>query len=323
MPAQSIKKANPILVILAFAVVYVVWGSTYFFIQKALAGFPPFILGSFRFLVAGVLLMGWCIFKGEKIFDKKSVKYAAISGLLMLGVGNGLVIWVEQSIPSGLVAIMVSSAAIWFVILDRPKWGENLSNKSTVAGLVIGFIGVILLFAEQLFQTLAQNQSSTQIIGIILLLIAPIGWAAGSLYSKHTSSGNKISVSVNTAWQMLAAGCAFIPGGLITGEFKNFNWQTIPTEAWLSVGYLIIFGSIAAFSAYVWLLTVRPATQVSTYAYVNPVVAVLLSVAFTQERVTIIQIIGLVVILASVLLINLVKYRKESQQKQAVPTQNS
>lgn len=322
MPAQSIKKANPILVIIAFAIVYVVWGSTYFFIQKALAGFPPFILGSFRFLVAGVLLMGWCIFKGEKIFDKKSVKHAAISGLLMLGVGNGLVIWVEQSIASGLVAIMVSSAAIWFVILDKPKWAENLSNKSTVAGLIIGFIGVILLFAEQLFQTLTQNQSGTQIIGIILLLIAPIGWAAGSLFAKHTSD-NKISVSVNTAWQMLAAGFAFIPGGIITAEFKTFNWETIPTEAWLSVGYLIIFGSIAAFSAYVWLLTVRPATQVSTYAYVNPVVAVLLSVAFTQERVTLIQIIGLVVILASVLLINLVKYRKESQQKQAALTQNS
>lgn len=322
MPIQAVKKANPILVILAFAIVYVVWGSTYFFIQKALAGFPPFILGSFRFLVAGVLLMGWCIFKGEKIFDQKRVKHAAISGLLMLGVGNGLVIWVEQFIPSGLVAIMVSSAAIWFVILDKPKWAENLSNKSTVAGLIIGFIGVIFLFAEQVFQTLAQNQSASQIIGIILLLIAPIGWAAGSLYSKHTSD-NKISVSVNTAWQMLAAGLAFIPGGLITAEFKGFNWETIPTEAWLSVGYLIIFGSIAAFSAYVWLLTVRPATQVSTYAYVNPVVAVLLSVIFTQERVTFIQIIGLVVILASVLLINLVKYRKESQEKKATLIRNS
>lgn len=321
MSVQTVKKANPILVILAFATVYVVWGSTYFFIQKALAGFPPFILGSFRFLVAGVLLMSWCIFKGEKIFDKNSVKHAAIGGLLMLGVGNGLVIWVEQSIPSGLVAILVSSAAFWFVILDKPKWGENLSNKSTVAGLIIGFIGVILLFAEQLFQTLTQNQSNTQIIGIILLLLAPIGWAAGSLYSKHTSD-NKISVSVNTAWQMLAAGFAFIPGGLITGEFKSFNWQTIPTEAWLSVGYLIIFGSIAAFSAYVWLLTVRSATQVSTYAYVNPVVAVLLSVVFTAERVTFIQIIGLVVILASVLLINLVKYRKESQQKAALIRNN-
>lgn len=302
------------MVILAFAVVYIVWGSTYFFIQKALAGFPPFILGAFRFLVAGILLITWCSLKGEKIFDKKSIRHAAIGGVLMLGVGNGLVIWVEQFIPSGLVAILVSSAAMWFVILDRPKWGENLRNKSTVLGLIIGFIGVILLFAEQMIQTLNAGQSTAQITGIILLLLAPIGWAAGSLYSKYNSD-NAVSVSVSTSWQMLAAGIAFIPGTIITSEFKNFNWHHISADAWLSVGYLIIFGSIAAFSAYVWLLTVRPATQVSTYAYVNPVVAVLLSVLFTSERVTFIQIIGLIVILASVLLINLAKYKREREER--------
>ncbi|TCC91006.1 EamA family transporter [Pedobacter hiemivivus] len=303
------KKAAPLMVILAFAIVYVVWGSTYFFIQKALAGFPPFILGAFRFLAAGFLLITWCAIKGEKIFDKKSIRHAAIGGILMLGVGNGLVIWVEQFTPSGLVAILVSSAAMWFVILDKPKWKENLKSTSTVAGLIIGFIGVILLFAEQMMQTMNSTEKGTQILGIILLLLAPIGWAAGSLYSKYNSD-NKVSVSVSTSWQMLAAGLAFIPGMLITAEIKDFNWQNVSTDAWLSIGYLIIFGSILAFSAYVWLLTVRPATQVSTYAYVNPVVAVLLSILFTSESVTLIQIIGLLVILGSVLLINLAKYRK-------------
>lgn len=298
------------MVILAFAIVYVVWGSTYFFIQKALAGFPPFILGAFRFLAAGFLLITWCAIKGEKIFDKKSIRHAAIGGILMLGVGNGLVIWVEQFTPSGLVAILVSSAAMWFVILDKPKWKENLKSTSTVAGLIIGFIGVILLFAEQMMQTMNSTENGTRILGIILLLLAPIGWAAGSLYSKYNSD-NKVSVSVSTSWQMLAAGLAFIPGMLITAEIKDFNLQNVSADAWLSVGYLIIFGSILAFSAYVWLLTVRPATQVSTYAYVNPVVAVLLSVLFTNESVTLIQIIGLLVILGSVLLINLAKYRKK------------
>jgi drug/metabolite transporter (DMT)-like permease len=304
------KKAAPLMVILAFAIVYVVWGSPYFFIQKALAGFPPFILGAFRFLAAGFLLITWCAIKGEKIFDKTSIKHAAIGGILMLGVGNGLVIWVEQFTPSGLVAILVSSAAMWFVILDKPKWKENLKSTSTVAGLIIGFIGVILLFAEQMMQTMNSTENGTRILGIILLLLAPIGWAAGSLYSKYNSD-NKVSVSVSTSWQMLAAGLAFIPGMLITAEIKDFNLQNVSTDAWLSVGYLIIFGSILAFSAYVWLLTVRPATQVSTYAYVNPVVAVLLSILFTNESVTLIQIIGLFVILGSVLLINLAKYRKK------------
>ena len=316
IPVHLNKKASPLMVILAFAVVYIVWGSTYFFIQKALAGFPPFILGAFRFLLAGFLLIVFCAIKGEKIFDRKSIKHAAIAGILMLGVGNGLVIWVEQFIPSGLVAILVSSAAMWFVILDKPKWKENLKSASTVSGLVIGFIGVILLFAEQMMHTLNDTQNNMQLVGIFLLLLAPIGWAAGSLYSKYNSD-NKLSVSVNTSWQMLAAGAAFLPGTIIASEFKTFDWHNVSADAWLSVGYLVIFGSIAAFSAYVWLLSVRPATQVSTYAYVNPVVAVLLSVLFTTERITFIQIIGLVVILGSVLLINLAKYRKENKEKRA------
>lgn len=300
---------SPLLVYLAFAIVYIVWGSTYFFIHKALSGFPPFILGTFRFTTAGLLLLAWCKFNGEDIFNRKNIKHAAISGILMLGVATGIVIWVEQFIPSGLVAIMAASAAIWFVILDKSKWGENLRSKSTVLGLIIGFIGVILLFGEQLINVLNTNQTNMEILGMVLLVLGPISWAGGSLYSKYHSSPNS-SVSVNTSWQMIAAGIAFLPGSLLTSEYHNFKLKEIPTEAWLSFIYLIIFGSIIAFSAYVWLLKVRPATQVSTYAYVNPVVAILLSLCFTNDKVTFIQIIGLIVILGSVLLINLAKYKQ-------------
>jgi len=302
------KTASPVMVYLAFAIVYIVWGSTYFFIQKALAGFPPFILGAFRFSVAGVLMLGWCKIKGEKIFNLKTIKIATVSGVLMLGLGNGIVIWVEQFIPSGLVAIMVASAAIWFVILDKPKWKENLSNKYIISGLIIGFLGVVLLFSDQIFQAVNRPQSNLQIIGMVLLILGPIAWAGGSLYSKyHPTTGS--SVSVNTGWQMLMASIAFLPGGFLKSEFKLLDWGSIPLDAWLSIGYLILFGSIAAFSAYVWLLKVRPATQVSTYAYVNPVVAVLLSLTFTNELIGLTQIIGLVIILGSVLLINLPKYK--------------
>lgn len=289
----NVKQPAPLLLVyLAFAIVYVVWGSTYFFIQKALHGFPPFILGTFRFIVAGVLLLGWCKLNGLRLFDRKLIKTAAISGILMLGIGNGIVIWVEQFIPSGLVAIMVASAAIWFVILDKPKWKENLSSKSTVAGLIVGFLGVILLFGEQLLHMMQSEQSTTQLVGIVLLVLGPAAWAAGSLYSKYKSTADE-PVAVSTGWQMIAAGIAFVPGGIFKSEFIHFNWQTIPLDAWLSIIYLIVFGSIAAFSAYVWLLKVRPATQVSTYAYVNPVVAVLLSLTFTDERITLLQVAGL------------------------------
>lgn len=308
---QTNKTPSPLLVYLAFAIVYVVWGSTYFFIQNALSGFPPFILGSFRFLIAGSLLLSWCWFKGEKIFELKNIKYAVVSGILMLGVGTGIVIWVEQFIPSGLVAIIVSSAAIWFVILDQPKWKENFSSRSTIAGLIIGFIGVILLFSEKIIEALNTDQSNEQIIGMVLLVLGPIGWAGGSLYSKyHNVPGS--SVSVNTSWQMIAAGLFFSIGSMLSAEYHHFNWSDVPLKAWASMIYLIIFGSIAAFSSYVWLLKVRPATQVSTYAYVNPVVAVILSACFAGDKVTFIQVLGLVVILASLLLINLVKYRKKT-----------
>jgi len=296
------------MVYLAFAIVYIVWGSTYFFIQKALAGFPPFVLGVIRFFIAGVLMLGWCKFKGEDIFNLKTIKIATVSGILMLGVGNGIVIWVEQFIPSGLVAIMVASAAIWFVILDKSHWKENLSNKYIVSGLIIGFLGVVLLFGNQLLQALDKPQSNLQIIGMVLLVFGPVAWAGGSLYSKYNPTTGS-SVSVNTGWQMLMASVAFLPGSIIKSEFKTLDWAAIPLDAWLSIVYLILFGSIAAFSAYVWLLKVRPATQVSTYAYVNPVVAVLLSLTFTNEVIGVTQVVGLAIILGSVLLINLPKYK--------------
>jgi drug/metabolite transporter (DMT)-like permease len=306
MSVQS-KPVSTLSVIIAFATVYLVWGSTYFFIQKAVNGFPPFIMGAIRFIAAGIIMMFWCILNGEKLFNKKNIIHAAIGGVLMLFVGNGAVIWVEQSLPSGMVAIIVSSAPIWFVLLDWPLWGENFKSKATIVGLISGFAGVILLFSERLLDPGTATIPITMPI-MIILLIGSISWVAGSLYSKYKSSGG--SSAVNTTWQMFAAGLAFIPGSMIRGEWQQIHWATVSNEAWFALIYLITMGSIAGFSAYVWLLRVRPATQVSTYGYVNPVVAVILGVFIGKEVISHIQIIGLTIILGSVLLINLHKYRK-------------
>jgi drug/metabolite transporter (DMT)-like permease len=311
-PAQQ-KSASPLLVIIAFATVYLVWGSTYFFIKMAIDGFPPLLLGALRFFTAGILLMAWCAFKGEKIFVKRNIIHAAVSGFLLLVVGNGAVIWAEQALPSAMVAIMVSSPPIWFVLLDKPNWATNFKSKSTIAGLVIGFIGVILLFSEQIEGMVGSSSGPSKLPGMILLVVGTLGWASGSLYSKHYNTQG--SVSVNTAWQMLAAGIVFIPSSFFHHEVQNLQWHAIPAHSWYALLYLIIFGSIAAFSAYVWLLQVRPATQVGTYAYVNPVIAVILGVLFANENITLLQVGGLVIILGSVLLINLSKYRKEKQTK--------
>lgn len=321
MDSLNKKTASPLKVILAFATVYIVWGSTYFFIQKAITGFPPFLLGAIRFLIAGFLMLVWTWLKGEKIFVMKDIKPAAVSGFLMLTVGTGAVIWVEQYLPSAMVAIMVSSGPIWFILLDKPMWAKNFRSKATIVGLILGFVGVILLFSQQIIEAFSTAGNRRELAGISILIIGSMAWAGGSLYSKYKSTGG--SVLVNSGWQIFAAGVAFIPGSLIRGEGQHLNWSAISTSAWLSVAYLIFFGSIAAFSAYVWLLQVRPAMQVSTHAYVNPVVAVLLGVFFANEHISLLQVLGLVTILGSVSIINLVKYRmgRIAAQKENILTQ--
>ena len=297
---ETAHKPSSFLVILAFATVYLVWGSTYFFIQMAIRDFPPFILGAFRFTVAGLLMLAWGMLKGEPLWRADVIKIAFITGVLLLFIGNGAVIWVEKTIPSSLVAIFTSSAPLWFILLDKPKWQRNFSNKKIIYGLLIGFAGVVLLFSHQLGELL-RGKVSAQILGFGILLVGSLCWAGGSLFSKYQATGSSLA---NTTWQMLAGGFAFLVVSAISGEWQAFHISAVHLAGWLSLLYLIFFGSIAAFSAYVWLLAVRPATQVSTYAYVNPVVAVFLGVLFAGEHLSALQLVGLLIILLSVLLIN-------------------
>jgi len=309
MQPNNRTSASPFLVILAFAIVYVVWGSTYFFIQMAVKGFPPMLLGALRYTTAGLLLLGWCYLKGDRIVVKKDIFHSGISGILMLFIATGLVIWVERVLPSAMVAIMVSAGPVWLVVLDKANWRVNLKSRATLSGLAIGFIGVLLLFGEQLSMALSGAVPSSYIIGMVLLLASSIAWSGGSLYSKHRSG--KGPARLNTAWQMVIAGVAFIPASLLHHEYRELQWSHIPTSSWMALAYLVLFGSLAAYSAYIWLLQVRPATQVSTHSYVNPVIAVLLGLLFAGEAISLLQITGLFVILGSVLLINLVKYRQQ------------
>ena len=316
MLVKNQRTASPLLVITAFATVYIVWGSTYFFIRMAvLGGMPPLVLGAIRFTTAGLLLIGWSALKGEKIFIWRNIFHAAVSGILLLTIATGVVICSEQTLPSAMVAIMVSSSPIWFVLIDKSHWGINFKSKATISGLIIGFLGVILLFSEQIGSMFTGFASNSKFTWMLLLVLGTIAWSAGSLYSKYKLTSG--AAPVNTGWQMIAAGLAFIPGCVLHHEFNGLLLQNIPFNSWFAVLYLIMFGSIAAFSAYVWLLQVCPATQVSTYAYVNPVIAVILGIVFAGEHVSFAQIAGLVVILGSVLLINLAKYQKERQVKKA------
>src|ERR1700754_73762 len=150
MSSPSNKPASTMMVVVAFAIVYIVWGSTYFFIQMSVAHIPPMMVGVLRFLLSGTIMLLWCLFTKEKLFSWVVMRPAIVSGLLLLGLGNGALIWSEQYIPSSLAAILLAAGPVWFVLLDKGKWQENFRSRSTIFGLVVGFAGVLLLFAEQL-----------------------------------------------------------------------------------------------------------------------------------------------------------------------------
>lgn len=302
------KSPGTLQVVLAYLTVYIVWGSTYFFISRALHGFPPFLLGAIRFIIAALIMMIWAIWKKENLMDWESIKLAAVSGFLVLFIGNGIVIFVEQYVGSAWVAIIISAAPLWYVVYDKPHWRENFASKSILTGLFLGFIGIFLLFLPNISSSYKTDRNPYERFALFALIVGSMSWVIGSLYAKYKKTD--APATVNTSWQMFFAGIYFLIGAGITGEFTTFQLAAVPMEAWYSLFYLVIFGSILAYSCFVWLMENRSPAQVSTYAYVNPVVAVLLGVFLASEHVNSLQIAGLIVILLSVLLINLNKYIK-------------
>ena len=279
------------------------------------------LVGCLRYLIAGILMLLWCAVTGKKIFSRKVINPAIVSGLLLLVGGNGALIWAEQYVPSSLAAILLAAGPIWFVVLDKGKWAENFRSKATIAGLLVGSAGVLMLFGEKLWGGDPEGAATAgghhrEVMALVMLVLCAISWAAGSLYSKYKAAGN--SNAVNAGWQMMSAGVCFVLLSLGRGEWSHFRPQEVPLSSWLSIAYLVTMGSLVGYSAFTWLLQVRPATQVSTHAYVNPVVAVLLGVFFAGEHLSLIQLSGLLVILLSVLLINLAKYRAAAAGKQGV-----
>lgn len=306
-----IKSPGSLSVILAFLTVYVVWGSTYFFIRKALNGFPPFLLGGIRFIAAALIMMAWVLWKKENLFDWKTMKSAAITGFFILFIGNGTVIFVEQYVGSAWVAIIISAAPLWYVLYDKPRWKENFNSKSILAGLFLGLVGIFLLFLPNLSKANTVQSNPYEHLALLAIILSSMSWVVGSLYAKYKKT--QATASINTSWQMFFAGIYFFIGALITGESHGFRFSSVSRESWISISYLILFGSVLAYSCFVWLMEIRSPAQVSTYAYVNPVVAVLFGVFLASEHIGWMQLAGLLVILLSVLLINLNKYVKRQR----------
>ena len=290
-----------IKILFAYFLIYVVWGSTYFFIGVALKGFPPFLLGALRFSMAGLILLSICFIRGENILKKSLIKKSAISGIVLLFIDMAVVMLAMQYVSSSLVAIISASVAIWIMALDVPLWKTNFRSPAIITGIIIGFLGVMMLYVEQL-QT--DVTSENRAYGVLILMFGCLSWALGTLYAKYRSSREEdVNAFAGSAWQMLFAAAMFCIFTLVRNDPAKTDFAAVPASAWYSLIYLVIFGSLMAYSAYVWLLKVRPATEVATHAYVNPFIAVFFGMFFGHEEVTWIQITGLIIILLSVTLV--------------------
>lgn len=294
-----------LLLIFAFFNIYFIWGSTYLAVAFGLQGFPPFILVGLRYLIAGLILLTYCKIKGEKFPPKKLLVKQALSGILMLVGGTGVIAWAEQYITSGQAAILVATEPLWFLLLDKKNWNVYFSNKYTLGGLLVGFTGIFLFLQTNQLQV---NYSAIGLIATIAVLLSTVWWVLGSLIINNSKGDS--SVMMNSSMQLLSA--AAISGfvALFTGEISSFSFTNVTHKAWFGLLFLIIFGSLIAYLSFVWLITQRPLALISTHTYVNPVVAVFLGWLFANEQLVKGQLVGLVVILIGIVLVNIPEYRK-------------
>jgi drug/metabolite transporter (DMT)-like permease len=295
-------------VMLAFAAVYIIWGSTYLAIIVALKNIPPFLMCGLRFFFAGLLLLIWCIQRKEAWPNGPSLKINSVCGILMLFGGTVSVAWGEQYLPSSLAAIIVTSLPFWFILLDKKQWHFYFSNKLLILGLLVGFAGVAVLVGfDKPVHPFAEAGRDMQLIAILGIVAGGLAWSGGSLLAKYKPTGN--SILMNAAMQLLVAGIFTLLVSGITGEWNTFSFNQVDTSSWMAVLYLTTFGSLVTYMCYLWLLKVRPAAQVSTYVYINPVVAVVLGALFLREQISWVQVLSLLIILGGVLLVNSVRFK--------------
>lgn len=309
------NKRNFIILIAAFAAVYIFWGSTYLAIKYAIETLPPFLMAGARFVFAGSVLLIWARFSAD--YEKPKAahwKTSLIVGTLLLLGGNGAVVFAEHYISSSLAALLVATEPFWIVLLSWLWLKRGRPNLKVALGLAIGFFGVWLLVNGQTTKN-AADSGSMQFFGSIAVMIAAISWAAGSIYGLRAPVPKS---SLQTAgMQMFSGGSVLLIVSLVSGEWSRFSIAEVSTNSWIGLIYLVIFGSLIGFTAYSWLLKNAQPSIVATYAYVNPVIAVLLGWLIAGESFTGQMLIGAGVIVGSVVLITSQdKGKKESSEEE-------
>jgi drug/metabolite transporter (DMT)-like permease len=299
MPSDSIKTngKHGIIIILAFAAIYIIWGTTYLGIRVAVETIPPFFMAGVRFLFSGMLIFIILRIRGVPMPKRFHWRSAVFVGALLLVGGNGLVTWSEQQVSSSTAALVVATVPLWIALLDWLIFKGTRPGKRVTIGLILGLVGIGMLIGPgQILGT-----ASFSLTALLILLLAPILWSLGSLYSRQADLPENTFMA--TAMEMLAGGALLLVAGLVTGEAGQLNGAEFSTRSLVAMVYLTIFGSIVAFTAYVWLLKHVPATKVATYTYVNPVFAVALGWLILSEAITATTIAAVIVIILAVILI--------------------
>jgi drug/metabolite transporter (DMT)-like permease len=282
---------------LAFAAVYLIWGSTYLAIRFAIETIPPYLMGGVRFLIAGGMLYAVLRWRGVRAPTRRQWRAAFIVGGLLLWGGNGGVMVAEQFVPSSLAALIIALVPLWMVLLNW-QWGDRARpNIGTAIGLGLGLAGIVLIAAPDR----SAVEGAVNPIGLVILVLASLSWSIGSLYSRRAQL--PANALLSTAMEMLAGGGLMLAAGLLLGQGAQVRLENVSVLSLVSLAYLIIFGSLIGFTAYVWLLTVTTPARVSTYAFVNPVVAVFLGWGLAGEELTPRLLVAAAVIVLAVVLI--------------------
>jgi drug/metabolite transporter (DMT)-like permease len=286
----------------ALLALYIVWGSTYLAIRFAVETIPPFLMAGTRFLVSGLILYGWRRLAGDPAPTMRQWRSTIIVGLLLLLGGNGMVSWAEQHVASGIAALIVASIPLWVALINTLRPHGVKPDWKLVLGLLIGFGGIVLLVTSSNRQA---SSSGMTVVGVAALLLAALLWSIGSIISGDADMPE--SSLLATGMEMLSGSVGIFLVATLGGEWRLLNISAISMRSWLGLLYLIGFGSLIGFTSYVWLLRNAPVSLVSTYAYVNPVVAIFLGAWLAGEFIDFPIILSALVIIASVVVINMSK----------------
>ncbi len=265
---------------IGLAILYGVWGSTYLAIAVAVATMPPFLMAAMRFGLAGLVLLGWIALRRHDELrrpTRRELIDTTVIGALLLGGGMGMVAWAEQTIPSGIAALLIAMMPVWVAVLGGLAFRERLPRLA-VFGIIVGFVGVAILVGP----TAIGDSDALDAAGVVAILISPIAWSAGSLYSTHRAVLPRHPL-VATGSQMVAGSVVLGLMAVVTGEPARFEPTLVSAESFAAFLYLTVIGSLVAFTTFGWLIRVAPLPLVATYAYVNPVVAVVLGALVLRE----------------------------------------